>query len=65
MDRDLFQIVGTDDIYFTLGMWAMLSPRLLKRASIKNPAVSEETAVTPDEPMQVTPVELKGANRVL
>jgi hypothetical protein len=65
VDRDLFQIFGSDDIYFTLGMWAMLSPRLLRRESTKALTVIKKETAEQSEPVPAVPVELTGTCRVL
>ena len=56
VDSNLFHIFGTDDIYFTLDMWAKLSSRPIKRKPVDNltsniPAAGEskgEAAVIPE-----------------
>lgn len=37
MAKDLFQVSTERDIYLTMDLWAMLSPRLAQRESNKSP----------------------------
>jgi hypothetical protein len=62
VDSNLFHIFGTDDIYFTLDMWAKLSSRPIKRKPVDNLTSNIPVAGDVKEAAAVVPETLPGTN---
>jgi hypothetical protein len=63
--RDLFQIFGTDDIYFTLDMWAKLSSRHVKKDSIRILTIAGTESGQQAEQAPAVTEQIKDTYRVL
>jgi len=65
VDSGLFQIFGTDDIYFTLDMWARLSSRPAKKKPVDILTVNIPFAGEIKEQTPAVPEKLTGASNIL
>ena len=62
---DLFNIFGTDDIYFTLDMWAKLSSRPVKKKPVETLTVNIPVTGEVKEQITAIPEKLTGADRMV